>query len=96
MDESNYPIIMERESRRIDNSRAFALWFACLIFIPVFHTLSFGLLISHTNILNYIEVVSDEKIETPKKKNDIEKVEDEESDSEACSLTSSSDDDEYR
>ena len=59
MDELNYPAIMERATLRVDYSRVFVLWFTCLVFLPVFHTLSFGVLISQTSILNHIEVVSD-------------------------------------
>ncbi len=99
MDEINYPIIMERISMRTDNSRAFTAWFVCLIFIPVFHTLSFGVLISQTSILTYIEVISDEKPQDNKKEktNNVkwQEEEDEEQD-EDCSLTTSSDDEDYR
>ena len=59
MDELNYPAMMERATLRVDYSRVFALWFTCLVFLPVFHTLSFAVLISQTSILNHIEVVSD-------------------------------------
>ena len=100
MDELNYPAIMERATLRVDYSRVFALWFTCLVFLPVFHTLSFVVLISQTSILNHIEVVSDEK---PKKNDKVASLmsqEEEEGGSdgegEACSLTSSSDDEEYR
>ncbi len=101
MDELNYPAIMERATLRVDYSRVFALWFICLVFLPVFHTLSFSVLISQTSILNHIEVVSDEK---PKKNDKVaslmgKKAQEEEGsddEGEACSLTSSSDDEEYR
>ena len=80
---------------RIDNSKAFTLWFLSLIFAPVFHTLSFGVLITQTNILTDIEFVSDKSSKDDNNKDQVYQ-EDHGSTEDECSLTSSSDDEDYR